>query len=135
MALSAVHHGQQSTYFTIPMRKLATQSAWQNRGQNPVTLCCYVHHAICSDDIDPSNGWVPTDIFVRIYDEDQNFPPSQHYRIDPEEQPRITQASGFFPRIQALTAKISEYHGFLIANEYDGWGEKQSIWPAVNVSQ
>jgi aminomethyltransferase len=78
----------------------------------------------CPDDIDPSNGWVPTDIFVRIYDEDQDFPRSQHYRIDPKEQPRMTQASGFFPRIQALTAKISEYHGFWIANEYDGWGAK-----------
>jgi aminomethyltransferase len=36
----------------------------------------------------------------------------------------MTQASGFFPRIQALTSKISEYHGYWIANEYDGWGAK-----------
>lgn len=78
----------------------------------------------CPDDIDPSNGWVPTDILVRIYDQDQHFPRSQHYRIDPEELPRMTQASGFFPRIQALTSKISEYHGYWIANEYDGWGAK-----------
>jgi aminomethyltransferase len=28
----------------------------------------------CPDDIDPSNGWVPTDILVRIYDQDQHFP-------------------------------------------------------------
>lgn len=78
----------------------------------------------CPDDIDPSNGWVPTDIFVRIYDEFENFPRSQHYRLDPEEQPRMTQSSGFFNRIKSLTSKISEYHGYWIANEYDGWGAK-----------
>lgn len=49
----------------------------------------------CPDDIDPSNGWIPTDIFVRIYDEFQEFPRSQHYRLDPKEQPRMTQSSGF----------------------------------------
>lgn len=78
----------------------------------------------CPDDIDASNGWMPTDIFIRIYDEDQSFPRSQHYRIDPKERPRMTQSSGFFSQIQTLTSKISEYRGHWIADEYDGWGAK-----------
>ena len=76
----------------------------------------------CPDDVDPSNGWVPTDIHVRIYAETEEFSRSQHYRLLPEEQPRMTQSSGFYPRIQALTSKISEYKGYWVANEYDGWG-------------
>ena len=76
----------------------------------------------CPDDIDPSNGWVPTDIHVRIYDETEQFERSQHYRILPEEQPRMTMSSGFFPKIKPLTSKISEYKGYWIANEYNGWG-------------
>ena len=43
----------------------------------------------CPDEIDPSNGWVPTDIHVRIYAETEEFKRSQHYRIHPEEQPRM----------------------------------------------
>lgn len=87
-----------------------------------VTYC--VHYSACPDDIDTSNGWIPTDIFIRIYDEDQSFPPSKHYRIDPKERPRMTQSSGFFSQIQTLTSEISEYRGYWIADEYDGWGTK-----------
>lgn len=76
----------------------------------------------CPDDIDPSNGWIPTDIHVRIYAETEYFNRSQHYRITPEEQPRMTMSSGFFSRINSLTSKISEYKGYWVANEYDGWG-------------
>ena len=76
----------------------------------------------CPDDIDPFNGRIPTDIHVRIYAETEHFNRSQHYRITPEEQSRITMSSGFFPRINALTSKISEYKGYWVANEYDGWG-------------
>ncbi|ANF83398.1 aminomethyltransferase (plasmid) [Acinetobacter sp. NCu2D-2] len=76
----------------------------------------------CPDDIDPSNGWIPTDIHIRIYAETETFKRSQHYRLLPEEQPRMTQSSGFFNRIKSLTSRISEYKGFWIANEYDGFG-------------
>ncbi len=78
----------------------------------------------CPDDIDPSNGWVPTDIHVRIYDESQCFPRSQPYRLAPEELPRMTKMSGFHSRISALTSKLVEYHGYWVASEYNNWGAK-----------
>ncbi|OAL83116.1 DUF1989 domain-containing protein [Acinetobacter terrae] len=78
----------------------------------------------CPDDIDASNGWVPTDIHVRIYDQDHFFPRSQHYRTMPEEMPRMTKTSGFYSRISELTSKLGEYHGYWIANEFNGWGAK-----------
>ena len=78
----------------------------------------------CPDDIDPSNGWVPTDIHVRIYDASQSFPRSQPYRIAPEEMPRMTKMTGFHSRISALTSKLVEYHGYWVASEYNNWGAK-----------
>ncbi|MBJ9984716.1 DUF1989 domain-containing protein [Acinetobacter sp. S40] len=78
----------------------------------------------CPDDIDPSNGWIPTDIHVRIYDEFQDFPRSQPYRIAPEEMPRMTKKSGFYSRISGLTSKLVEYHGYWVASEYSSWGAK-----------
>lgn len=78
----------------------------------------------CPDDIDPSNGWIPTDIHIRIYDQQEHFHRSQHYRLTPEEMPRMTKQTGFHTRIQALTTKLVEYHGYWVASEYDGWGAK-----------
>ncbi len=76
----------------------------------------------CPDDIDPANGWKPTDIHVRIYDADEHFPRSIAYRDLPQELPRMTQESGFHPRTSALTPHFVEYHGFWVASEYSGWG-------------
>lgn len=78
----------------------------------------------CPDDIDPSNGWIPTDIHVRIYDQQEQFQRSQHYRLTPEEMPRMTKQTGFHSRIQAMTSKLVEYHGYWVATEYEGWGAK-----------
>lgn len=78
----------------------------------------------CPDDIDPSNGWVPSDIHVRIYAESEQFLRSQLYRTHPEEMPRMTKQSGFHSRIAALTSHLVEYHGYWVADEYHGWGAK-----------
>lgn len=36
----------------------------------------------------------------------------------------MTKQTGFHSRIQALTSKLVEYHGYWVATEYDGWGAK-----------
>jgi aminomethyltransferase len=76
----------------------------------------------CPDDIDPANGWHPTDIHVRIYDAAQDFPRAIAYRNISEELPRMTKPSGFHPRTTALTKKFIDYAGYWVATEYDGWG-------------
>lgn len=76
----------------------------------------------CPDDIDPANGWVPTDIHVRIYGAEHHFPRSIAHRINAEEQPRMTKTSGFHRRTSALTTKFIEYAGYWVASEYQGWG-------------
>lgn len=77
----------------------------------------------CPDDIDPANGWHPTDIHVRIYDAKHFFPRAIAYRNTSEELPRMTKSSGFHPRTSALTKKFIDYAGYWVATEYDGWGK------------
>jgi aminomethyltransferase len=76
----------------------------------------------CPDDIDPANGWHPTDIHVRIYGAEQDFPPAIAYRNTSEELPRMTKTSGFHSRTSSLTNKFIEYAGYWVATEYAGWG-------------
>jgi len=76
----------------------------------------------CPDDIDPANGWQPTDIHVRIYDDSESFPRSIAYRTIPEELSRMTKQSGFHSRTTKLTKHFAEYHGYWVATEYEGWG-------------
>ena len=76
----------------------------------------------CPDDIDPANGWHPTDIHVRIYDAEQDFPRAIAYRNTSEELPRMTKTSGFHSRTSALTKKFIDYAGYWVATEYAGWG-------------
>lgn len=76
----------------------------------------------CPDDIDPANGWIPTDIHVRIYGAEHHFPRSIAHRITAEEHPRMTKTSGFHNRTSALTKKFIEYAGYWVAAEYEGWG-------------
>jgi len=76
----------------------------------------------CPDDIDPANGWHPTDIHVRIYDTEQYFPRAIAHRTTSEELPRMTKTSGFHNRTSALTKKFIDYAGYWVATEYDGWG-------------
>ncbi|MFT6351662.1 DUF1989 domain-containing protein [Neptuniibacter pectenicola] len=76
----------------------------------------------CPDDIDPANGWHPTDIHVRIYAAEHHFPRSIAYRTSPQELPRMTKTTGFHRRVTALTKQMVEYRGYWVASAYEGWG-------------
>lgn len=78
----------------------------------------------CPDDIDPANGWFPTDIHVRIYAAEASFPRAIAYRTRPEEPARMTQQTAFHARTSALTRHFSEYRGYWVPTEFDGWGAR-----------
>lgn len=78
----------------------------------------------CPDDIDPANGWNPTDIHIRIYAAEQQFPRAYAQRILPQELPRMTKTTGFYRPVSELTNHLSEYQGYWVASEYDGWGAR-----------
>lgn len=78
----------------------------------------------CPDDIDPANGWIPTDIHIRIYDASYQFSKAIAYRSTPQELPRMTKNSAFHLKTSALTKRFDEYRGYWMPMEYEGWGAK-----------
>lgn len=76
----------------------------------------------CPDDIDPANGWVPTEIHVRVYAAEHEFPPAIAHRLTAEEQARMTKTSGFHTRAAKMTTKFEEYGGYWVVSEYAGYG-------------
>jgi aminomethyltransferase len=108
-----------------PCGTIFMDEPWSNAGDYVLMraekdlLCA---SSACPDDIDPANGWVPTDIHVRIYGAEHRFPRSIAHRITAEELPRMTKISGFHNRTSALTKKFIEYGGYWVVSEYEGWG-------------
>jgi aminomethyltransferase len=82
----------------------------------------------CADDIDPANGWNPTDIRVRIYDRACNFAPGRATRMTPDAEPRLTRRSAFHERTEALTRNFVEYKGFWAATCFAGEGPIAEYW-------
>lgn len=82
----------------------------------------------CADDIDPANGWEPTDIHVRVYDASEQFSRGIAHRMTPDAAPRLTRETGFHSRTSALTRKFSEYRGFWLADCYSDEGPIAEYW-------
>ncbi|WP_198949449.1 DUF1989 domain-containing protein [Halovibrio salipaludis] len=82
----------------------------------------------CPDDIDPANGWNPTDIHVRVYDSDLNARRSIGFRQRPDSEVEMTRETGFYPRTSALTRNFTEYHGFWLPTDYPQHGAIDEYW-------
>ena len=76
----------------------------------------------CPDDIDPANGWQPTDIHVRVYSEKERFSIAMANRKTPDADPQLTRESGFHPGTAALTRQFIDYRGFWTPTHFDGYG-------------
>ncbi len=76
----------------------------------------------CPDDIDPANGWNPTDIHVRIYFPENKISRGVAYRMTPTAEPRLTRETAFHPRTSAHTRNFTEYRGFWLPANYPGAG-------------
>ncbi len=82
----------------------------------------------CADDIDPANAWFPTDIHVRVYDQDNMFPKGKAHRMTPDAQPRMTRESGFYPRFAELTRKFEDYRGFWLPTCFSDVEPIEEYW-------
>lgn len=76
----------------------------------------------CPDDIDPANGWNPTDIHVRVYPAVRRFSKGIAHRMTPDAEPRMTRKTAFHPRTSALTRNFTEYRGFWLPASFTGHG-------------
>ncbi|NWC96702.1 MULTISPECIES: DUF1989 domain-containing protein [unclassified Pseudomonas] len=76
----------------------------------------------CPDDIDPANGWNPTDIHVRLYREQERFSIAMSTRTTADADPILTRESGFHSRTSRLTGSFTDYRNWWLPLRYDGYG-------------
>ena len=82
----------------------------------------------CADDIDPANGWDPTDIHVRLYDGKETFSKGSALRMTPDAEPRLTRETAFHPRVAAETRSFVDYRGFWLPTSFTGRGAVAEYW-------
>jgi glycine cleavage system T protein (aminomethyltransferase) len=82
----------------------------------------------CPDDIDPANGWDPTDIHVRVYDASRKFSVGIAHRVTPTSEAELTRETGFHPRTSPRAQRMTEYRGYWLPSAYDGYGAVAEYW-------
>ena len=82
----------------------------------------------CPDDIDPANGWDPSDIHVRTYSDKQSFSRGVAYRMTPDAEPQLTRETAFHPRFSALTRSYTEYRGYWLPTRFSNEGPIAEYW-------
>ena len=82
----------------------------------------------CPDDIDPANGWDPTDIHVRTYSGQESFSRAVAYRMTPDADAELTKETGFHPRLSALTRDMTEYRGYWLPHAFSSEGSIAEYW-------
>jgi aminomethyltransferase len=82
----------------------------------------------CPDDIDPANGWLPTDIHIRTYGPDEKFSRAMAYRMTPDAEPQLTRETAFHPRFSQLTRNYTEYRGYWLPTRFNNEGPIEEYW-------
>ena len=82
----------------------------------------------CPDDIDPANGWQPTDIHIRTYSPDEKFSRAVAYRMTPDAEPQLTRETAFHSRFSQLTRNYTEYRGYWLPSRFNNDGPIEEYW-------
>ena len=110
---------------------MASDEAWSRPGDYVVLqaltdLVCV--STACPDDVDPINGWNPTDIHVRVYEEDSSITHSVCWRARPDDDGQLTRHSPFHPRTSRLTSSFAVSRDLWLATRYDATGAVEEYW-------
>ena len=110
---------------------IASDEAWSRPGdyvalQALTDLVCV--STACPDDVDPINGWNPTDIHVRIYEEDTPIAHSVAWRANPEDAGKMTEHSAFHPRTSKLTTTYHVARDLWMPAQFDATGMIEEYW-------
>lgn len=82
----------------------------------------------CPCDIDPANGWNPTDIQVRVYRDNEDFKPAVAFRKTTDAEPQMTQQTGFHDSFGQLTRNFVEYNGYWLAQDFPNVQTIEEYW-------
>ena len=104
---------------------LSFDEAWSRPGDyvllRALTDCVCVSTS-CPNDLDPANGWNPTDIHVRTYGEKELFSKSVAIRMTPDAKPKLTRHSAFHPRTEPLAREYVDVAGVWLPKSYRNHG-------------
>ncbi|MEM7302633.1 MAG: DUF1989 domain-containing protein [Pseudomonadota bacterium] len=114
---------------------IASDEAWSRPGdyvamQALTDLVCV--STACPDDVDPINGWNPTDIHVRVYEEDTTIQHAICWRAQPADKGKLTKKSAFHARTSKLTSHFDVARDHWLANQYDATGAVEEYWTCRN---
>ncbi len=82
----------------------------------------------CPCDIDPANGWNPTDIQIRLYKENESFKRSIAFRRSTEADMEQTEETAFHSCFAHHTRDFIEYNGFWLAQQMTVKGVLSEYW-------
>ena len=82
----------------------------------------------CPCDVDPANGWNPTEINMRVYEEKAEFKTSIGWRKSPEADVEETKQTGFHDCFARHTQDFIEYNGYWLANQMSNHGAIKEYW-------
>ena len=116
---------------------IASDEAWSRAGdyvclQALTDLVCV--STACPDDVDPINGWNPTDIHVRIYEEDSAITHSVSWRAQPDDDGQLTRHSPFHARTSALTSSFHPAKDLWMPAHFDATGAIEEYWACRNAA-
>jgi aminomethyltransferase len=82
----------------------------------------------CPCDIDPANGWNPTEIHMRVYSGKNSFNKAVANRMTTDAEKQLTKETGFHSQTQKHTRNFTEYEGYWLANSYTKHGAIGEYW-------
>lgn len=82
----------------------------------------------CPDDIDPINGWNPTDIHVRIYEADTRLQRAVAYRSKEDGPMQISRNSAFHDRLEPLTNHFAPARDLWAPVSFPSHGTTGEYW-------
>ncbi len=89
-------------------------------------LVCF--STACPCDVDPANGWNPTDVQLRVYDRNEDFKPARGFRMTADADVRMTKHTGFHDCFAAHTRNFVEYNGYWLAQDFPAHGAIGEYW-------
>ncbi|MEM6759157.1 MAG: DUF1989 domain-containing protein [Pseudomonadota bacterium] len=88
----------------------------------------------CPDDIDPINGWNPTDIHVRIYEPTTKLPRAIAYRAKEDGPMQISRNSAFHARLEPLTNHFAPARDLWAPVSFPSHGTTGEYWACRNAA-
>ena len=88
----------------------------------------------CADDLSPINGWNPTDIHIRLYDQTEDFDRQSRFRTSVRSLPVMTRKSPLAPVTEPLTRHFTAAKDVWIPAKFNGHGPVEEYWATLEAA-